>query len=107
SPNAPSESNSRPHPTRPSSGSAHNSPSPRHQISPPPSPAPPPAARSPKQSSPLRLLPRSPPHSSRCPHPPTPQSHPPTRCPPPTPPAPLHNSQSCVRSSRNPYGKPV
>src|SRR6266436_282652 len=76
SPNAPIESNSHPHPTTPSSDSAHNSQCPPPQISPLPNPAPPQAVHSLKQSFlshpsprncfPLSLHPRLPtqfPHS--------------------------------------------
>src|SRR6476660_454836 len=94
SPGAPTGSDSDPLPTRPSSGSAHNSLSPPRQTSPPPNPAPPPAGRRLVQFSLSHLGP-----SSRAPvslrqHPLTPPSHRPTRCPPPTPRAPPHNSQS-------------
>src|SRR5260370_904819 len=51
SPDAPNESNSHLLPTKPSSGSAHNSQFPPPQISPPPNPAPPPPAHSPPQPS--------------------------------------------------------
>src|SRR5580692_8652490 len=80
----------------PSSGSAHNSQFPPHQIFPPPNPAPRQAARSPAQSFLLPLSPSN--HSPECPppHPPTPLSRPRSRYPPPAPMAPSHNSQESI-----------
>src|SRR5712692_673409 len=83
SPGVPIELNLRLRPTKPSSGSAHNSQFPSRPISQPPNPAPPPAARSPRRSflSPPSLRSRFPSSPRR--HPPIPQPRPPTRCPPP------------------------
>src|SRR5258708_33017835 len=102
SPNTPSESNSRLRPTMPSSGSAHNQPSPRRHISPPPSPALLPAARSPAPSCLSPLSPRSRSLSSPLPRPPGPPSRPPTRCLPPAQSGPPHNSQSSLRLFQSP-----
>src|SRR5216684_28920 len=96
SPNAPTESNSHPRPTTPSSGSAHNSQFPPRQTFPPPNPAPPPAANSPAQSSPSRPCPRNHSPSSLRPHPPTPPSRPRSHCPPPARSAPPHSCRSIL-----------
>src|SRR5713226_5540852 len=99
SPGAPTGSNSHPRPTKPSSGSAHNSQFPPPQISPPPNPVLPQAANSPTQSSSLHPSPRSRFLSSPHPHPPNPPSHPRSRCPPPAQSAPPHNSRSSAPDS--------
>src|SRR5436190_23685978 len=99
SPDAPSESNSHPLPTKLSSGFARNSQSLPPQISLPPNPAPLPAARSPAQSFPSRPSPRNRSLSSPRQHPPNPSSLLRSHYLPPAPQVPPHNSQSFARHS--------
>src|SRR5215475_11590000 len=93
-PDVPTESDSRLRPTKPSSGSAHNSQFPPLHISLPPNPARLTAARSSTRSSLLCFSPHSRHPSSPRQHPQAPSSSRRFRCPLPGPLVPFHNSQS-------------